>query len=237
MALGGLLVMRLGSFTSLLIGGLLQAATNLLFAVQAYLGHDLGMLYIAIGADNFTGGIGSAAFVAYLSALCSARFTATQYALLTSFMAFGRTVLSSGAGWFADQVDWVTFFTATAALAVPGLLLLFERAILGKSSAVTGRKEPEDGRLARRSHGNLSRRHYDACCRRHRQRGQHGPRPRCGRLRRHPPGCRAEAGHGLCRNRELSDRRGANDPWLRPAGKAHYPRGRAGVAGRRRERG
>jgi PAT family beta-lactamase induction signal transducer AmpG len=125
MALGGLLVMRLGSFTSLLIGGLLQAATNLLFAVQAYLGHDLGMLYIAIGADNFTGGIGSAAFVAYLSALCSARFTATQYALLTSFMAFGRTVLSSGAGWFADQVDWVTFFTATAALAVPGLLLLF----------------------------------------------------------------------------------------------------------------
>jgi PAT family beta-lactamase induction signal transducer AmpG len=125
MALGGLLVARLGSFTSLLIGGLAQAATNLLFAVQAYLGHDLGMLYVAIGADNFTGGIGSAAFVAYLSALCSARFTATQYALLTSFMAFGRTVLSSGAGWFADQVDWITFFTATAALALPGLLLLF----------------------------------------------------------------------------------------------------------------
>jgi PAT family beta-lactamase induction signal transducer AmpG len=125
MALGGILVARWGSFPSLLLGGLLQAATNLLFAVQAHLGHDLGMLYVAIGADNFTGGIGSAAFVAYLSGLCSARFTATQYALLTSFMAFGRTVLSSGAGWFADQVDWVTFFTATAGMAVPGLLLLF----------------------------------------------------------------------------------------------------------------
>ena len=125
MALGGLLVARLGSFTALLLGGLLQATTNLLFALQAHLGHDLGMLYVAIGADNFTGGIGSAAFVAYLSGLCSVRFTATQYALLTSFMAFGRTVLSSGAGWFADQVDWITFFTATAGLAVPGLLLLF----------------------------------------------------------------------------------------------------------------
>ncbi len=125
MALGGILVARWGSFLSLLLGGLLQAATNLLFALQAYVGHDLGMLYVAIGADNFTGGIGSAAFVAYLSGLCSARFTATQYALLTSFMAFGRTVLSSGAGWFADQVDWITFFTATAGMAIPGLLLLF----------------------------------------------------------------------------------------------------------------
>ena len=98
--------------------------TNLLFAVQASIGHDLGMLYVAIGADNFTGGIGSTAFVAYLSSLCSARFSATQYALLTSLMAFGRTGLSSGAGWFADQVDWITFFVSTTFLAVPGLMLL-----------------------------------------------------------------------------------------------------------------
>ena len=124
MAAGGALVMRLGSFKSLLLGGILQAATNLLFAAQAAVGHDMAMLHLAIGADNFTGGIGAAAFVAYLSSLCSARFSATQYALLTSLMAFGRTVLSSGAGWYADQVDWVTFFVSTAFLALPGLLLL-----------------------------------------------------------------------------------------------------------------
>jgi PAT family beta-lactamase induction signal transducer AmpG len=124
MALGGMLVARLGTFVSLVIGGFLQASTNLLFALQAVVGHEIAMLYVAIGADNFTGGIGAAAFVAYLSSLCNARFTATQYALLTSFMAFGRTVLSSGAGWFADHVDLVTFFISTAVFAVPGLLLL-----------------------------------------------------------------------------------------------------------------
>ena len=122
--LGGLLVSRVGFFWGLLAGGILQAVTNLLFAVLALRGHDLAMLVVAIGADNFTGGIGSAAFVAYLSALCSTRFTGTQFALLTSLMALGRTLLSSGGGWLADQMDWVSFFVSTTALAVPGLLLL-----------------------------------------------------------------------------------------------------------------
>jgi len=122
---GGLLVARYGLFPALAIGGVLQAATNLLYAVQAKVGHDLAVLAGTIGADNFTGGLGSAAFVAYLSSLCNRAFTATQFALLTSFMAIGRTVLSSGGGWLADRMDWAVFFTLTAALAVPGLLLLF----------------------------------------------------------------------------------------------------------------
>ncbi len=121
---GGLLVARYGMFPALAIGGVLQAATNLLYAVQAKVGHDLVFLAGTIGADNFTGGLGSAAFVAYLSSLCNRAFTATQFALLTSFMAIGRTVLSSGGGWLADRLDWAVFFTLTAALAVPGLLLL-----------------------------------------------------------------------------------------------------------------
>ena len=121
---GGLFVYRIGFFWALLCGGILQAVTNLLFAVLAMQGHDMMMLVIAIGADNFTGGLGSAAFVAYLSALCNKRYTGTQFALLTSLMAAGRTVLSSGGGWLADQTDWVTFFVATTALAIPGLLLL-----------------------------------------------------------------------------------------------------------------
>ncbi|MEX2009086.1 MAG: MFS transporter, partial [Dongiaceae bacterium] len=122
---GGVVVARYGIFPALVVGGILQAATNLLFAVQAVIGHDIAMLTLCIGADNFTGGLGSAAFVAYLSSLCNVAFTATQYALLTSLMAVGRTVLSSGGGWLADHLDWVSFFVLTTGLAVPGLLLLF----------------------------------------------------------------------------------------------------------------
>src|SRR3546814_4003136 len=86
--------------------------------------HHLRMLAVTIGAYNFTGGLGSAVFVAYLSGLCNNAFTGTQYALLTSLMAAGRTVLSSGGGWLSDQVDWVSCFILTTGLALPGLLLL-----------------------------------------------------------------------------------------------------------------
>ena len=122
---GGALVMRLGILKALLVGGILQAVTNLLFALLAIKGHDITFLAIAIGADNFTGGLGSAAFVAYISSLCNIAFTGTQYALLTSFMAFGRTLFSSGGGWLADNVSWVEFFVLSTALAIPGLILLF----------------------------------------------------------------------------------------------------------------
>jgi PAT family beta-lactamase induction signal transducer AmpG len=121
---GGALVAGIGTFRALLVGGVLQAATNLLFSALAVMGHSVPMLAVAVGADSFTGGLASAAFVAYLSGLCSARFTATQYALLTSLMAAGRTVLSSGSGWLAELLGWAAFFAATAALAIPGLLLL-----------------------------------------------------------------------------------------------------------------
>jgi PAT family beta-lactamase induction signal transducer AmpG len=121
---GGLLVAQMPLAHALLISGVLQLASNWMFAVQATLGHDVGFLTLTIFTENFTGGIGSAAFVAYLSSLCSLRYTATHYALLSSLAAVGRTVLSSGGGWLADHLDWVTFFLATSVAAVPGLLLL-----------------------------------------------------------------------------------------------------------------
>jgi PAT family beta-lactamase induction signal transducer AmpG len=121
---GGVMVARLGIMKALIVGGVLQAATNLLFAAQAAVGHSVPMLTLTIGADNFTGGMGSAAFVAYLSSLCNVRYTGTQYALLTSFMAQGRTLMSTGSGWLADHMDWISFFVATTFLAVPGLVLL-----------------------------------------------------------------------------------------------------------------
>ena len=82
------------------------------------------MLTATIAVENVTTGMGTTAFVAYLSSLCNVAYTATQYALLTSLMAFSRTVMSSGAGWLADQMDWISFFIVTTLAAVPGLLLL-----------------------------------------------------------------------------------------------------------------
>ncbi|HXQ41641.1 MAG TPA: MFS transporter [Candidatus Udaeobacter sp.] len=121
---GGLMVARVGIMRALFLGGVLQAAGILLFAVLAYQGHDRLWLAIVVGSDNFVSGLGSAAFVAYLSALCNVAFTGTQYALLTSFMAWGRTLLSSGSGWLAVRLGWPVFFIASTGLAVPGLLLL-----------------------------------------------------------------------------------------------------------------
>jgi PAT family beta-lactamase induction signal transducer AmpG len=122
---GGALVAKSGVFTALLVGGILQALTNLIFAWLATVGNDITILAIAVGTDSFTGGLGSAAFVAYLSGLCNVAFTGTQFALLTSLMALGRTVLAASSGFIAEQAGWAGFFIATTGLAVPGLLLLF----------------------------------------------------------------------------------------------------------------
>jgi PAT family beta-lactamase induction signal transducer AmpG len=122
--IGGAIVARIGLFRTLMIGGVLQAVTNLLFTVLAYQGHDIIWLSIAITADNLAGGLAAAAFVAYLSGLCNRAFTATQYALLSSFMAQGRTIMSTPSGWVADQLGWPAFWASTALMAIPGLMLL-----------------------------------------------------------------------------------------------------------------
>lgn len=121
---GGVLVARKGIFAALMLCGVLQMASNLMFAVQALVGADIAVLTATIAAENFSGGMGTAAFVAYLSRLCSFAFTATQYALFSSLAAVGRTVLSSGGGWLADRLDWFWFFAATGLCAVPGLIVL-----------------------------------------------------------------------------------------------------------------
>jgi PAT family beta-lactamase induction signal transducer AmpG len=122
--LGGLMVTRLGMFRSLLICGVLQSAANLMYALQALAGHDLGMLAVTIATENVTAGMGSAALVAYLSGLCSAGFAATQYALLSSLAVVGRTLFSSASGWLKDQMDWTSFFSLATLLGVPGILVL-----------------------------------------------------------------------------------------------------------------
>jgi PAT family beta-lactamase induction signal transducer AmpG len=121
---GGVLVARYGIFKSLLVAGILQAVTNLLFSWQAMAGHDIIVLTVAISGDNFTGALGGVAFIAYLSSLCTKGMAGTQYALLTSLMAFGRTALSAGGGWLAAHTGWTVFWMLTTLLAIPGLLLL-----------------------------------------------------------------------------------------------------------------
>lgn len=124
LGLGGALIKGLGLLPALWICGVLQMLSNLLFAVQATLGHDTTMLAVTVGAENLAGGMGTAAFVAYLTSLCNVAYTATQYALLSSFMAAARTFLSTPAGWFAEVLDWVPFFVMTTGAALPGLALL-----------------------------------------------------------------------------------------------------------------
>lgn len=121
---GGLVVARTGIVNALIICGILQLASNLMFAVQAVVGAAAWVLTVTIFAENFSGGMGTAAFVAYISRLCSFAFTATQYALFSSLAAVGRTVLSSAGGWLADTLDWFLFFVVSAGCALPGLILL-----------------------------------------------------------------------------------------------------------------
>lgn len=122
--IGGIIVSRIGVMKSLLICGLLQMFSNLMFAAQASIGPDVQFLYLTIGIENLSGGMGSAAFVAYLSMLCNVAYTGTQFALFTSFMAFGRTWMSASSGWIAQQTDWVTFFVISTFVAIPGLIML-----------------------------------------------------------------------------------------------------------------
>ncbi len=123
--LGGVVLARFGIMRGLMICGILMAVSNLVFVAQAWAGNDRTMLAATISIENVTTGMGTTAFVAYLSRLCNVAYTATQYALLTSLMALSRTVMSSGAGWLADRVDWPLFFILTTLAAVPGLVLLF----------------------------------------------------------------------------------------------------------------
>ena len=110
---------------SLLIGGVLQALANLAFSWQAVVGLDAAWLTFAIVVENFTSAIGTVIFVAYLSALCrNPLHTATQYALLTALAAFGRTYLSSGAGFLAAAAGWAWFFAICALAGLPALVLL-----------------------------------------------------------------------------------------------------------------
>jgi MFS transporter, PAT family, beta-lactamase induction signal transducer AmpG len=121
---GGLVAARLGVVRALILCGVLQSAGNLFYVLQAMGGHRLDYLALCVAAENLTGAMAGAALVAYLSSLCSPAYTATQYALLSSLAAVGRTLVASSGGVLADRLGWVTFFLLTTVATLPALLLL-----------------------------------------------------------------------------------------------------------------
>ena len=122
---GGVLSMRLGVMRILMLGAVLSALTNLLFAWLATRGHDLTALVWVISADNLASGIASAAFIAYLSSLTNINYSATQYALFSSMMLLAPKWLAGFSGVYVDAHGYEAFFTSTALLGVPVLLLVW----------------------------------------------------------------------------------------------------------------
>jgi MFS transporter, PAT family, beta-lactamase induction signal transducer AmpG len=122
---GGVLSMKLGVMRVLMLGAILSAASNLLFAWLASRGHDVTALIFVISADNLSSGIASAAFIAYLSSLTNVQYSATQYALFSSMMLLAPKWIAGFSGKFVDAFGYSSFFNSTALLGVPVLLLVW----------------------------------------------------------------------------------------------------------------
>ena len=123
--IGGVLSMRLGVMRVLMLGAVLSAASNLLFAWLGTQGHDLNALIWVISADNLSSGIASAAFIAYLSSLTNVQYSATQYALFSSMMLLLPKWLAGFSGVYVDHFGYSHFFVATALLGMPVLILVW----------------------------------------------------------------------------------------------------------------
>ncbi len=121
---GGVVTSKLGVMRALILCGILQSAGNFFYVLQAVGGHRLDYLALCVAAENLTGAMAGTALVAYLSDLCSPAFTATQYALLSSLAAVGRTMVASSGGLLADKLGWVPFFLLTTVATIPALVLL-----------------------------------------------------------------------------------------------------------------
>jgi PAT family beta-lactamase induction signal transducer AmpG len=146
--LGGLLMLRLGLWRALMIFGILQMLSNLGFWWLAVAGQGLmpglvlpafdwgfvklaqatpvdGGLLFVVAAENLSGGMGTAAFLAFLMSLCNQRFTATQFALLSAFASVGRVWVGPLAGVLAESIGWPTFFVISTVMALPALVMLW----------------------------------------------------------------------------------------------------------------
>ena len=131
---GGGLTLKFGVLRMLMVGAILSAGSNLLFAWLSGQGHDLTGLIFVISADNLSSGIASAAFIAYLSSLTNIKYSATQYALFSSMMLLAPKWLAGFSGVFVDTFGYQNFFYSTAILGLPVLLLVWLVSRIEKTS-------------------------------------------------------------------------------------------------------
>ncbi|MBQ6669900.1 MAG: hypothetical protein IJM72_07595, partial [Deltaproteobacteria bacterium] len=129
---GAAVMLRIGTRGGLWLFGLFQMITIPGFIVLALLGHSVTGLAVVIALENLAGGMGTAAYTAYMAGLTNKKFTATQYALLTSIMGVPRVIIAAPTGWMAENMGWIPFFAACTLMALPGLALLPLVAPLGK---------------------------------------------------------------------------------------------------------
>jgi PAT family beta-lactamase induction signal transducer AmpG len=139
--IGGALTIRFGIYRILMLGAVLSAASNLLFAWLATRGHDLTGLIFVISADNLSSGIASAAFIAYLSSLTNVSYSATQYALFSSMMLLVPKWLAGFSGVFVDNFGYSQFFTSTAIIGLPVLILVW---LVGQQNLMSENLPPKD---------------------------------------------------------------------------------------------
>jgi PAT family beta-lactamase induction signal transducer AmpG len=124
--LGGIILLKLGINRSLWIFGALQALSTACFAILAQIGYSIPALSGVIAFENLSSGMGTAAFVAFMASITNKKFTATQYALLTSLIGIPRALASAVTGVMVKHLGWVSFFIFCALVAIPGMLLLFK---------------------------------------------------------------------------------------------------------------
>jgi PAT family beta-lactamase induction signal transducer AmpG len=122
--LGGVLMTRLGLFRALFSFGILQAVSNLGFMLLAWTGYNYPVMVMAVGVENVSSGMGTAAFVAMLMSLCDHRYTATQFALLSALAAIGRVAVGPASGLLVEMMGWTRFFFLTFLAAGPGLVMV-----------------------------------------------------------------------------------------------------------------
>lgn len=128
---GGTMMVRLGLFRSLLIFGVLQAVSVLSFIPLVWAGKSYPLMIFAVGFENMTSGMGTAAFLSLLMALCDHRYSATQFALLSSLASLGRVFIAPTSGYVVESVGWANFFLIAVLTALPGLIMLWQlRAVI-----------------------------------------------------------------------------------------------------------
>ena len=132
--IGGMIMLRLKINRSLWVFGFLQAISTACFALLARIGNSIFALSAVIAFENLSSGMGTAAFVAFMASITNKRFTATQYALLSSLMGVPRVIASAPTGFLVKHLGWETFFIVCTLIAAPGLLLLLKFAPWGQEA-------------------------------------------------------------------------------------------------------